>query len=138
MTGLRQTFSTDAIPAAGALAAQRRRTASSPAAGGAHLREEEVLNRLTIAVGLGATLAFSSSLSVAHAADPEFCKQYAQAAINQVRAGLAVPACARGFQGDRWSSDFKVHYSWCLTAAPPAAESERGARTGYLRACRGR
>jgi hypothetical protein len=89
-------------------------------------------------LGLGATLAFSSALSVAHAADPGFCNQYAQAAINQVRTGLAVPACARGLEGARWSSEFKVHYNWCLTAAPPAAESERGARTGYLRACRGR
>jgi hypothetical protein len=32
----------------------------------------------------------------------------------------------------------KTHYDCCLTAAPPAVESERGARTGYLRACRGR
>lgn len=106
-------------------------------AGDAHFGEDDVLKRLTSAIGLGATLALSVSFSAAHAADPAYCNQYAQAAINQVRAGLANPACARGLQGARWSSEFKTHYDWCLTAAPPAIESERGARTGFLRGCRG-
>ena len=73
----------------------------------------------------------------AQAADPEFCRGYAQAAINQVRGALNNPNCARGLQGARWSADFKVHFDWCLTAAPGAAETERIARTEYLRGCRG-
>jgi hypothetical protein len=72
-----------------------------------------------------------------NAAPPDFCRGYAAAAINQVRTGLANPRCARGMEGARWSSDFKVHYSWCLGQGAPAVESERGARTGFLRGCRG-
>ena len=75
--------------------------------------------------------------AAAHAADPVFCQAYAEAAINQVRGGLSNPGCVRGMQGARWSADVHVHYSWCLTQPPPAVEAERGARTGYLRACRG-
>jgi hypothetical protein len=78
-----------------------------------------------------------SGLTAAHAADPAFCKQYARAALNQVRGGLANPACAGGLQGARWSSDFAVHYEWCLGASFGAAGGERDARTHYLRGCNG-
>ena len=77
-----------------------------------------------------------SGLSAAHAADPGFCKQYAQAAPNQVRGGLANPRCAGGLQGARLSADFAVHYEWCLGASFGAAGNERDARTQYLRGCR--
>jgi hypothetical protein len=77
-------------------------------------------------------------LTAAHAADPEFCKQYARAALNQVRGGLANPRCAGGLQGARWSSDFAVHYEWCLGASFGAAGTERDARTQYLKGCTGR
>ena len=82
--------------------------------------------------------AFALSLSAAHAAAPGFCNEYAQAAVNQVRAALATPACNRGLSGARWSSDYRVHYDWCLTQPPTAAATERGARTGFIQACRGR
>jgi hypothetical protein len=78
-----------------------------------------------------------SGLIAAHAADPAFCKQYARAALNQVRGGLANPACAGSLQGARWSSDFAVHYEWCLGASFGAAGGERDARTHYLRGCNG-
>jgi hypothetical protein len=81
---------------------------------------------------------FISGLTAAHAADPAFCKQYAQAAINQVRGGLANPGCVGGLQGGRWSADFAVHYEWCLGASFGAAGNERDARTRYLRACTSR
>jgi hypothetical protein len=77
-----------------------------------------------------------SGLGVAHAADPAFCKQYTQAALNQVRGGLANPRCGGGMQGARWSTDFAVHYEWCLGASFGAAGAERDARTQYLRGCR--
>jgi hypothetical protein len=79
-----------------------------------------------------------SGLIAARAADPGFCKQYTQAALNQVRGGLANPRCAGGLQGARWSSDFAVHYEWCLGASFGAAGTERDARTQYLRGCAGR
>jgi hypothetical protein len=79
-----------------------------------------------------------SGMTTAHAADPVFCKQYARAALNQVRGGLADPACARGLQGARWSTDFAIHYEWCVGATFEAAAAEREARARQLRACTGR
>jgi hypothetical protein len=73
--------------------------------------------------------------TAAHAADPGFCRQYARASLNQVRGGLVNPACAGGLQGARWSSDFAVHYEWCLGASFGAAGAERDARTRFLRGC---
>jgi hypothetical protein len=92
---------------------------------------------------LAFTVIFSALLSLtfpgaAQAADPGFCRQYAQASLNQVRGALANPGCAGGLQGARWSSDFAVHYEWCLGASYGAAGSERDARTRYLRGCSGR
>ena len=80
----------------------------------------------------------ASGVTAANAADPGFCRQYAKASLNQVRGGLANPACAGGLQGARWSSDFAVHYEWCLGASFGAAGAERDARTRLLRGCAGR
>jgi hypothetical protein len=97
-----------------------------------------------MANGLRSAVAFALSmfpvcgLSAAHAADPVFCKQYAQAALTQVRGGLSNPACAAGLQGARWSTDFAVHYEWCLGAFSGAAGTERDMRTRYLRGCTAR
>jgi hypothetical protein len=76
--------------------------------------------------------------SPAHAADPAFCRQYTKAALSQVRGGLADPRCAGRLQGARWSTDFAVHYEWCLGVSPAAAGEERDARTRYLKGCNGR
>jgi hypothetical protein len=73
----------------------------------------------------------------ARAADPAFCDAYATAALNQVRGALSNPTCAAGAQGARWSTERHVHFDWCLTQPVPAIEVERGARTAYLRSCRG-
>ena len=85
---------------------------------------------LSMFIGCGVT--------TANAADPGFCRQYAKASLNQVRGGLANPACAGGLQGARWSSDFGVHYEWCLGASFAAAGAERDTRTRLLRGCAGR
>jgi hypothetical protein len=79
-----------------------------------------------------------SGLTDARAADPGVCRQYAKAALNQVRAALADPRCGAGVQGVRWSTDFSVPYEWCLGASLDAAGAETHARTRYLRACTGR
>ena len=92
--------------------------------------------KLSLTVALSIILTWTTS--AAQAADPAFCKQYAQAALNQVRGGLSNPGCAGGIQGARWSSDFAVHYEWCLGASFGAAGIERDARTRRLRACTGR
>jgi hypothetical protein len=92
-------------------------------------------NRLPF-TGLLLTLLTLILVPEAKAADPGFCRQYARAALIQVRGGLSDPACGRGLQGTRWSSDFAVHYEWCLGASFDAAGGERDARTNYLRGCR--
>jgi hypothetical protein len=95
-------------------------------------------NRLRSVFALVLSLFLVSGLTAARAADPAFCKQYAQAALNQVRGGLSNPACAAALQGARWSTDFAVHYEWCVGASFGAAGAERDARTRQMRACTGR
>jgi hypothetical protein len=94
-------------------------------------------NKLRSAVAFALPMFLICGLTAAHAADPGFCKQYAQAALTQVRGGLVNPACASGLQGARWSTDFAVHYEWCLGASFGAAGTERDMRTRYLRGCTG-
>ena len=86
--------------------------------------------------GIALALCLSGVVEV-QAADPAFCQQYAQAALNQVRGGLNNRACAGGIKGSRWSSDYNVHYDWCRGASFQAAGAERDARTAYLKACTG-
>jgi hypothetical protein len=94
-------------------------------------------NRLPSTAALFLLFFAVSAPTAAHAADPAFCKSYAHAALNQVRGGLSNPACAPRLQGARWSTDFAVHYEWCLGASPAAAGDEREARTRFLRGCAG-
>jgi hypothetical protein len=95
-----------------------------------------MVNRLaSAAVACVLSMALSN---LAHAVDPGFCRQYAKAALNQVRGGLSSPACAAGLQGVRWSTDFAVHYEWCLGVSFAAAGTERDARTQVLKGCASR
>jgi hypothetical protein len=71
----------------------------------------------------------------ARAADPAYCRQYARAALVQVRGALASPHCGAGLQGARWSAEFSVQYEWCLGTSPDALAAERDVRTRYLRGC---
>jgi hypothetical protein len=81
------------------------------------------------------SLALAAAPVPVRAADPAFCKQYARAALVQVRGALASPHCGAGLQGARWSAEFPVHYEWCLGASPRAAAAERDARARDLRGC---
>jgi hypothetical protein len=72
----------------------------------------------------------------AHAADPAFCRTYANAALKQAQVAMTDPKCGPAAQGARWSMDVRVHYEWCLGASFAAVGTERDARTAYLRACR--
>jgi hypothetical protein len=72
----------------------------------------------------------------AQAAPPDFCRDYATAAVRQVELARAIPACNRG-TGPRWTTDYRVHFDWCIGAPPGAVEAERAARTNWLRSCRG-
>jgi hypothetical protein len=73
----------------------------------------------------------------ARAAAPAFCQQYAQAAIAQVAAALAVGTCSPGAQGPRWSTNPQVHVNWCMAQSPQAVAKEAGLRTSFIHRCRG-
>ena len=92
--------------------------------------------KLSASIALACSMVLASHVTAARAADPGFCRQYAKAALNQVRVGLSSARCAGGLQGSRWSSEFSVHYEWCLGTSFGAARGERDARTRYLRSCR--
>ena len=115
---------------------RRRPLDGTLAKGISRLGRGGMAHKLPLAAAFGLSLFLISGLTGARAADPAFCKQYSQAALNQVRVGLGSPRCAPGLQGARWSSDFAVHYQWCLGASFGAAGGERDARTQYLRGCR--
>ena len=85
---------------------------------------------------IGAALLLTAAASTAQAEPPGFCRDYARAALNQVRGALSLPRCRAGMEGTRWSADFKVHYDWCLGVSPDAVEGERAARTAHIQRCR--
>ena len=84
---------------------------------------------------LGAVSASIAAVSVVEAAPPEFCREYAAAAVRQVEAAKSTPTCDRG-RGARWTVDYRVHFEWCLGAPPGVVEAERAARTNWIRSCR--
>ena len=102
------------------------------------LGRSDMANRLPSMAAFFLSAFLVPGLTDARAADPGFCRQYAKAALGQVRGALADPRCGAGVQGVRWSTDFSVHYEWCLGASLDAAGAERDARTRYLRACTSR
>jgi hypothetical protein len=95
-------------------------------------------NRLPLMAACFLSVFLICGLTAARAADPGFCRQYSHAALIQVRGALANPRCGAGLQGARWSTDFSVHYEWCLGADLCATGVERDARTRYVKACSGR
>jgi hypothetical protein len=102
------------------------------------LGRSDMANRLPPIAAFFIFALLVSGLTDARAAVPGFCRQYAKAVVSQVRGALADPRCGAGVQGARWSTDFSVHYEWCLGASLDAASAERDARTRYLRACTSR
>jgi hypothetical protein len=91
-------------------------------------------NKLASAM-LGGLMVLSVGIPAANAADPGYCGTYATAAMRQVKLAYEIPGCAH-VQGPRWSQDYNVHYSWCLTQNYGEIGKERDIRTGYLKTCR--
>jgi hypothetical protein len=100
--------------------------------------ENDMANRPRFVAVCFLSAFWMSGLTGGRAADPGFCRPFAKAAIGQVREALADPRCGVGLQGARWSTDFAVHYEWCLGASLDAAGAERTARTHFFRACASR
>ena len=108
-----------------------------------------MFKKLAFASLLAGALVALMPLTV-RAADPATCQDYARVAIKQVHRALANPACANPPPvWTRWSTDYWVHYDWCLAQPipepprPPAALGgggvvfERAARAAFLRSCGG-
>lgn len=86
-------------------------------------------------LGCGVAAACALTISAAQAAPEPFCRDYTRAALNQVHKALSLPRCRPGMEGARWSTEFKVHFDWCIGVTPSTAEAERIARTNHLRRC---
>jgi len=87
------------------------------------------------AVGLAALAGCLLASATASAAGPDFCRDYARAAIEQSRRAHDVPNCAPGARGPRWTMDWRMHFDWCRGADWRAVNSERAARRNYLHYC---
>ena len=98
------------------------------------MRGNEILSRLLL-VGAVALVCVAAA-PAAEAADTNFCRDYAAAAIRQAELGYSIPRCRPGMGGPRWATDFRVHYDWCLGASYEAAGVERDIRRRHIDACR--
>jgi hypothetical protein len=92
--------------------------------------------RWIVALGVGGLAACLLAPSIARAADPGYCNDYAHAAVDQTRFARSMPWCAPGTTGPRWSFDYRGHYDWCLGARFRDAQFERQARHDYIESCR--
>jgi hypothetical protein len=61
------------------------------------------------------------------------CEPYANTAVAQNNENVQRHC---GFSGARWSSDFNMHFNWCMTVAPAIADGETQARVNDLARCR--
>lgn len=88
--------------------------------------------RWFVAIGL---LTFIAGSSPVRAAEPHFCREYAESAVDQSRRALDDPRCERGARGPRWSTNYRYHYDWCLGARHESAREEREVRHEHLERC---
>ncbi len=77
------------------------------------------------------------AVSASSAADSGFCRGYARAAVREVNEALEHRSCREMIagQGDRWSTDWRVHYGWCRGVDRDQAENENDARHETLSQC---
>ena len=89
-----------------------------------------------LAAGAFAALIIVSAAGPAVCADREFCRDYAQAALRQVRAGIRHERCVTHMDDvARWSPEFRNHFQWCLHVSKDTASDQREARHRVLAMC---
>ena len=71
----------------------------------------------------------------AQVGDVKYCNQYAQAAVDQVRAARSKPNCAAQMTGARWSASIRVHFNYCMSNPIYDVQNVQSARETYLRSC---
>ncbi len=86
---------------------------------------------------MGAAILGAVTLAAsARAADPDFCRDYARAAVNQYRQLEEHERCMdRARDYSRWSADWRHHYAWCLGVSRDRAWDERREREDVLNHC---
>jgi hypothetical protein len=70
----------------------------------------------------------------ARAESPEYCRDYAAAAVIKAGENMAFRC---GYSGPRWIANYAVHFRWCLAAPRSDTVRERFARRHMIRACHG-
>ena len=80
------------------------------------------------------TIIFSlvSGMSSTHAAEAQFCDNYAATAVKQ-QIGNVSQSCAE--KGARWSPSYTKHRAWCLGTSKAKANKELEARNNSLASC---
>ena len=91
--------------------------------------------RTLIALGL---IVSTLAPMAAHAADPRFCREYAESAVEQARRAQENHWCERDARGPRWSMEHRHHFEWCLGSRFEDARREREIRHEILERCRER
>jgi len=71
----------------------------------------------------------------ANAADPRFCREYAESAVEQARRAYDGRRCEREARGPRWSREYRQHFEWCLGSRYEDARREREIRHEVLERC---
>jgi hypothetical protein len=90
-----------------------------------------------LSLALSAALLAATAASSVQAADRDFCRNYARAAVNQVRGAMSHGRCRFRVEDNptRWSTDFRVHFEWCRDVSRDQADDEREARRRALEHC---
>jgi hypothetical protein len=92
--------------------------------------------RWIVALGAVSLLSTAIGTTEVRAANPDFCRDYANAAVNQTRIAWDNWRCRRGAQPPRWMMNWQAHFNWCLGAPWEAARREREIRHEWLEQCR--
>lgn len=86
-----------------------------------------------IALVLGFTACASGA---ALAESPGFCNQYASKALHDAQQVRSNPRCnARNLHAGVFSTNYNVHYTWCLRVDAKRAYAGTDQREAYLRRC---
>ncbi|WP_146144696.1 hypothetical protein [Phreatobacter cathodiphilus] len=73
--------------------------------------------------------------TAALAESPSFCNQYASKAVHDARQARSNPRCNTNLHAGVFSTDFNVHYNWCLRVDRNRAYAGTDQREGHLRRC---
>jgi hypothetical protein len=74
------------------------------------------------------------TVSPAFAFTPQYCNNYARAAVHEFFYTTTAPNCAVA-QNARWQPNFAPHYQWCLSTDFADARREWNIRINFLNGC---